>query len=72
MEDVGIFYVRLAYFTAILVYYKAIWYIFPILVYFVLFWYVVPRQIWQPCTLCLSSHGSVSYNLAVRSTTNII
>jgi hypothetical protein len=48
MEDVGIFYGHLVYFTAI-------WYIswpfgvfYFYLVYFSLFWYVVPRKIWQP------------------------
>jgi hypothetical protein len=33
MEDVGIFYGHLVYFTVILVYFVAIWYIFPILEY---------------------------------------
>jgi hypothetical protein len=42
MEDVGLFYGRLVYFTAILVYFVAIyfiviWFIFP-------FWYVVPKK----------------------------
>jgi hypothetical protein len=48
MENVGIFYVHLVYFTAIG---NILW---PFgmfcdhLVYFPLFWYVVPRKIWQP------------------------
>jgi hypothetical protein len=37
MEDDGIFYNHLVYFTAI-------WYI-----YYMVIWYVLPRQIWQPC-----------------------
>jgi hypothetical protein len=46
MEDVGIFYGHLVYFTAILVYFTAVWYIFGYLVYFWLFgiflviWYI--------------------------------
>jgi hypothetical protein len=47
MEDVGILYGNLVYFTAI-------WYIFwssgICLVIFFTFWYVAPRKIWQPCT----------------------
>jgi hypothetical protein len=42
MEDLGIFYGRLAY-------YMAIWYISPRFGTFYLFWYVVQRKIWQPC-----------------------
>jgi ABC-type spermidine/putrescine transport system permease subunit II len=48
MEDVGMFYGHLVYFTAI-------WYIlgplgtfYGYLVYFFPFWYVVVRKIWQP------------------------
>jgi hypothetical protein len=48
MENVGIFYVNLVYFTAI----GNIFWTFGIfcdnLVYFPPFWYVVPRKIWQP------------------------
>jgi hypothetical protein len=49
MEDIGIFYCYLVYFTAN-------WYILwpfgifrGLLVYFAPFWLVVPRKIWQPC-----------------------
>jgi hypothetical protein len=48
MEDVGIFFGYLVYFTAF-------WYIswqfcifYGYLVYILSFWYVVPRKIWQP------------------------
>jgi hypothetical protein len=42
MEDAGIFYSHLVYFTAI-------WYILWLFGISFPFWYVVPRQIWQPC-----------------------
>jgi hypothetical protein len=41
MENVGVFYVHLAYFTAI-------WYILPVLVHLNQLWYFVSRKIWQP------------------------
>jgi hypothetical protein len=55
MENVGIFYVPLVYFTAI----GHILWPFGMFcdhfVYFPTFWYVVPRKIWQPwCELGLS------------------
>jgi hypothetical protein len=51
MENLGIFYDHLVYFTAI----GNILWTFGIfcghLVYFSPFWYFVPRKIWQPCSL---------------------
>jgi hypothetical protein len=45
MEDVGIFYGQLVYFTAILWQFGIL---HGHLVYFSPTWYVVPRKIWQP------------------------
>jgi hypothetical protein len=49
MEDVGIFYGHLVYFTVIWytlwpfgIFYGYLVHLFP-------FWYVAPRKIWQPC-----------------------
>jgi hypothetical protein len=57
MENVGIFYVHLVYFTAIG---KMLW-SFGIfwghLVYFSPFWHVVPRRIWQPCNALVNQKG---------------
>jgi hypothetical protein len=51
MENIGLFYDHLVYFTAI----GNILWPFGIfcgnLVYFPPFWYFGPRKIWQPCTL---------------------
>jgi hypothetical protein len=48
MEDVGIFYEHLVYFT---VFCYILW-TFGIVrfLYFFPFWYFVPRKIWQPCS----------------------
>jgi hypothetical protein len=47
MEDVGIFYGRLVYFTSIWI--PILW---PFGILYLIhcfpFWYVVPRKIWQP------------------------
>jgi hypothetical protein len=49
MEDVGLFYGHLVYFTAIwYTYIVAIWYILWLFGIFTPFWYAVPRKIWQP------------------------
>jgi hypothetical protein len=50
MENDGIFYVNLVYFTAIG---NTLWpfgIFWGHLIYFSPFWYVVPRKIWQPCS----------------------
>jgi hypothetical protein len=61
MEEVGLFYGHLVYFTVIwyisrpfgifyghLVYFTAIWYILSSFGRLIPFWYVLPRKIWQP------------------------
>jgi hypothetical protein len=48
MEDVGLFYGLLVYFTAI---WSILWpfcIFVPYLVNFFPFWYAIPRKIWQP------------------------
>jgi hypothetical protein len=50
MEDGGIFYGHLVYFTAIWHIFVAIWYILRLFNTFFPFWYVAPRKIWQPCS----------------------
>jgi hypothetical protein len=61
MDDAGIFYGHLVYFTAD-------WYILRTfvkvcghLVQFSPFWYVVPRKIWQPCST--KGHKGIYFNL---------
>jgi hypothetical protein len=49
MENAGILYGHLEYFTVNLVYFMAIWLCCGYLVYFPSFWYIVSRKIWQPC-----------------------
>jgi hypothetical protein len=49
MENLGIFYDRLVYFTAIGNNLWAFGTFCGHLVYFSEFWYFVPRNIWQPC-----------------------
>jgi hypothetical protein len=51
VEDVGLFYGHLVYFTAIwhLVYFMAIW---VYLVQFFTLWYYVTRKIWQRWSTC--------------------
>jgi hypothetical protein len=46
MENLGIFYDHLVYFTAIG---NILWPFCGNLVYFSPFWYFGPRKIWQPC-----------------------
>jgi hypothetical protein len=51
MENLGIFYEYLVYFTAIA---NILWpfgIVCGHLLYFPPFWYFVPRKIWQPCNL---------------------
>jgi hypothetical protein len=64
MQDVGILYGHLVYFTAIwsILY---IWYISCLLGYFVQFfpfWYIVPRKIWQ--LWCRNSFAHVTFDLS--------
>jgi hypothetical protein len=49
IKDVGIFYGRLVYFTAICYILWSLGISYGYLVYFSLFWYVVSGKIWQPC-----------------------
>jgi hypothetical protein len=49
MEDDGIFYEKLVYFTAIwYTYFIAFWYVLWQFGIFFPLWYVVPRKSWQP------------------------
>jgi hypothetical protein len=70
MEDVGMFYGHLVYFTLI---WSILW-SFGIclgyLVYFSTFWYVVPRKIWQPCFPAVPSNtrGYKYYTIRQRRT----
>jgi hypothetical protein len=48
MEDVGLFYGQLVYFTALSYILWSFGLIYGNLVYFSSFWYIVPMKIWQP------------------------
>jgi hypothetical protein len=49
MEDVGIFYRHLVYFTVFCYILWTLGIVRGNLVYFFSFWYFVPRKIWQHC-----------------------
>jgi hypothetical protein len=62
MEDVGIFYGRPFYFTAIR---HTLWPFCAFcgnLVYFTTFRYVVPGKIWQPCAASRSAPGLTDFS----------
>jgi hypothetical protein len=50
MEEVGIFYIHLVYFTIFCYILWTFGIVCDNLVYFPPFWCVIPRKIWQPCT----------------------
>jgi hypothetical protein len=63
MEDVGIFYDLLVFFTAICSLVRAFGVCYGNLLYFSRFWYFVPRKIWQPCTTPARAEPKARLNL---------
>jgi hypothetical protein len=51
MEDFGVNYVHLVYFTAVWNILRPFGIFYGYLVDFSPFWFVVPRKLWQPCSL---------------------